>query len=225
MRPTKRLPGFDFESPSIRPLLIVTHHVTVEAQARPINMHWTPEMAQDIAAYHNIDAEQELTALLAEEVAREIDQEIIRGLMNPWVAPGVNLVELDETIEPRKSIRHHFMVERETPIIPLGVNINMDPVVMGGPPTDPFEFPVVRNVQTHLLGLDIEPMAPPQGRLFYFEPQYAVTADPVVLDSGSWYLEDTFESDFVKSRVMREEFPKKKMWETVQLPLVNGRFT
>ena len=50
-----------------------------------INRHkftavWTPELVQDISAYHNIDAEAELTALLSEEIARNIDEEIITRL-------------------------------------------------------------------------------------------------------------------------------------------------
>jgi hypothetical protein len=43
--------------------------------------HWTPELAQDLEAYHSIDAEAELTALLSEEIAAEIDREIIRDLI------------------------------------------------------------------------------------------------------------------------------------------------
>jgi hypothetical protein len=38
---------------------------------------WTPELAQDLNAYHSIDAEAELTALLSEYVSMEIDLEIL----------------------------------------------------------------------------------------------------------------------------------------------------
>ena len=41
---------------------------------------WSPELAQDVSAFHNIDAEAELTALLSEQVAAEIDREILRDL-------------------------------------------------------------------------------------------------------------------------------------------------
>jgi hypothetical protein len=64
--------------------LVVTS-VTVQAQSRKLKAHWTPELAQDLAAYHSLDAEAELTALLSEECAAEIDREIIRDLIN--VAP------------------------------------------------------------------------------------------------------------------------------------------
>jgi hypothetical protein len=55
--------------------------VTVNTQTRKMRAHWTPELAQDLEAYHSIDAEAELTALLSEEVAAEIDREIIRDLI------------------------------------------------------------------------------------------------------------------------------------------------
>ena len=59
--------------------------VTVQAKSRKMKAIWTPELAQDLAAYHSVDAEAELTALLSEELAAEIDREIIRDLIN--VAP------------------------------------------------------------------------------------------------------------------------------------------
>ena len=38
---------------------------------------WTPELAQDLNAYHSVDAEAELTSLLSEYVSMEIDLEIL----------------------------------------------------------------------------------------------------------------------------------------------------
>ena len=55
--------------------------VTVNTMTRKMRAHWTPELAQDLEAYHSIDAEAELTALLSEEIAAEIDREIIRDLV------------------------------------------------------------------------------------------------------------------------------------------------
>jgi hypothetical protein len=54
--------------------------VTVSVTERKLRAQWSPEMAQDVAAFHNIDAEAELTALLSEQVAAEIDREILRDL-------------------------------------------------------------------------------------------------------------------------------------------------
>lgn len=54
--------------------------VNVRVGERRLNTRWTPELAQDIQAFHNLDAEAELTALLSEQWAQEIDREILRSL-------------------------------------------------------------------------------------------------------------------------------------------------
>ncbi len=54
--------------------------VTVTVETRKMRAAWTPELAQDVSAFHNIDAEAELTALLSEQMAAEIDREILRDL-------------------------------------------------------------------------------------------------------------------------------------------------
>ena len=60
--------------------------VTVSVEERKLRATWSPEMAQDVAAFHNIDAEAELTAILSEQIAAEIDREILRDLRSssPW---------------------------------------------------------------------------------------------------------------------------------------------
>lgn len=62
--------------------------VTVSVEERKLRATWSPELAQDVAAFHNIDAEAELTAILSEQVAAEIDREILRDLRKaaPWQA-------------------------------------------------------------------------------------------------------------------------------------------
>ena len=42
---------------------------------------WTPELAQDLNAYHKLDAEVELTGVLSEHISLEIDQEILGDLI------------------------------------------------------------------------------------------------------------------------------------------------
>jgi hypothetical protein len=54
--------------------------VTVSVTERKLRAQWSPELAQDVSAFHNIDAEAELTALLSEQVAAEIDREILKDL-------------------------------------------------------------------------------------------------------------------------------------------------
>ena len=55
--------------------------VAVTAMTRKLKAKWTPELAQDLNAYHNLDAEVELTSVLSEQVALEIDQEILNDLV------------------------------------------------------------------------------------------------------------------------------------------------
>ncbi|MCL2311224.1 MAG: hypothetical protein FWC41_01855 [Firmicutes bacterium] len=60
--------------------------VTIAVEERKLRSTWSPEQAQDVAAFHNIDAEAELTSLLAQQVSVEIDREILRDLKTaaPW---------------------------------------------------------------------------------------------------------------------------------------------
>jgi len=53
----------------------------IVAKTRKLKAVWTPELAQDLNAYHSIDAEAELTALLSEYVSMEIDLEILEMLL------------------------------------------------------------------------------------------------------------------------------------------------
>lgn len=54
--------------------------VSVSVEERKLRATWSPELAQDVSAFHNIDAEAELTAILAEQISAEIDREILRDL-------------------------------------------------------------------------------------------------------------------------------------------------
>jgi len=60
----------------------------IVAKTRKLKAVWTPELAQDLNAYHSIDAEAELTALLSEYVSMEIDLEILDMLIT--TAPPIN---------------------------------------------------------------------------------------------------------------------------------------
>ena len=54
---------------------------TVAAKTRKLKAQWTPEFAQDLNAYHSIDAEAELTSILSEYISMEIDLEILDMLI------------------------------------------------------------------------------------------------------------------------------------------------
>ena len=49
----------------------------IVAKTRKLKAVWTPEFAQDLNAYHSIDAEAELTSMLSEYISLEIDLEIL----------------------------------------------------------------------------------------------------------------------------------------------------
>jgi len=55
--------------------------VAVTAQTKKLKAKWTPELGQDLNAYHNLDAEVELTSILSEQIALEIDREILEDLI------------------------------------------------------------------------------------------------------------------------------------------------
>ena len=55
--------------------------VAVTAVTKKLKAKWTPELGQDLNAYHNLDAEVELTSILSEQIALEIDREILEDLI------------------------------------------------------------------------------------------------------------------------------------------------
>jgi hypothetical protein len=55
--------------------------IAVTAMTKKLKAKWTPELGQDLNAYHNLDAEVELTSILSEQIALEIDREILEDLI------------------------------------------------------------------------------------------------------------------------------------------------
>lgn len=74
--------------PNIPELDFRIESVSVTAKSRKLKARWTPELAQDLAAYQNLDAEVELTQVLSEQIALEIDREILAELL--YRATGAN---------------------------------------------------------------------------------------------------------------------------------------
>jgi len=62
---------------------------SIVAKTRKLKAVWTPELAQDLNAYHSIDAEAELTSMLSEYISLEIDLEILDML-------SVNALTVDQ---------------------------------------------------------------------------------------------------------------------------------
>ena len=84
----------DFEAPAndsdsgIPELNVELRSVPIVAKTRKLKAQWTPEFAQDLNAYHSIDAEAELTSMLSEYVSQEIDLEILDMLMENALTEG-----------------------------------------------------------------------------------------------------------------------------------------
>jgi hypothetical protein len=83
---TLTIPTFesDFDAtpePFIPEIDIKVQSVAVTANTRKLRARWSPELAQDLNAYHSLDAEVELTQILSEQIALEIDREILNDLL------------------------------------------------------------------------------------------------------------------------------------------------
>lgn len=91
---TLTVPSFesDFGSsplPTIPDIDIKIESIAITATTRKLRARWSPELAQDLNAYHALDAEVELTQILSEQIALEIDREILLDLLTQ--ANGANL--------------------------------------------------------------------------------------------------------------------------------------
>ena len=83
---TLTIPSFESNfatdpSPEIPEIDIKIESIAVTAATRKLRAKWSPELAQDLNAYHSLDAEVELTQILSEQVALEIDREILNDLL------------------------------------------------------------------------------------------------------------------------------------------------
>lgn len=72
----------------------------IVAKTRKLKSQWTPEFAQDLNAYHSIDAEAELTSILSEYISMELDLELLDMLIQDAV-----------TVEHWSAENNHFWSE------------------------------------------------------------------------------------------------------------------
>ena len=75
--------------PVIPEIDIKIESLAVTAVSRKLKAKWSPELAQDLNAYHSLDAEVELTQILSEQIALELDREVLNDLLTQ--ANGANL--------------------------------------------------------------------------------------------------------------------------------------
>jgi len=91
--PSFEATGKDGSDPDASPVIpeidIKIESLAVTAVSRKLKAKWSPELAQDLNAYHSLDAEVELTQILSEQIALELDREVLNDLLTQ--ANGANL--------------------------------------------------------------------------------------------------------------------------------------
>jgi len=82
---------------------LTIEHEEITSKTRKLKAVWSPEVQQDIRSQHNLDADTEITAMLATEINLEIDREIIGDLLNNagTVASWDYSTALGDTIKER----------------------------------------------------------------------------------------------------------------------------
>ena len=106
--------------PVIPEIDIKIESIAVTATTRKLRARWSPELAQDLNAYHSMDAEVELTQILSEQIALEIDREILNDLLVQ--AKGANF------FWDRRPGR---FVNKRTGVDQTGGGVNTSPVFTG----------------------------------------------------------------------------------------------
>ena len=91
---TLTIPTFETDfgatpSAAIPEIDIKIESIAITAESRKLRARWSPELAQDLNAYHSLDAEVELTQILSQQIALEIDREVLVELLTQ--ASGANL--------------------------------------------------------------------------------------------------------------------------------------
>jgi hypothetical protein len=95
---------------SIPEINISMQSQAITAKTKKLKAAWTPEFAQDLNAYQNLDAEAELTNIMSEYISLEIDLEILDMLIEDAPAgnteywSAINNVTLDAATAPTQSL-------------------------------------------------------------------------------------------------------------------------
>lgn len=93
----------EMKSANVPQMNLDVRKVPVEAVPRRLKAMWSSEAAEDLRAFHGIDAETEIVSSVAQEIALEIDREIIQDLFKASTStsatfdriPGAGIAELD----------------------------------------------------------------------------------------------------------------------------------
>jgi hypothetical protein len=175
---------------------------TVETQQRRLRTTWTPEMAQDLEAFNNINVETELTALLSQELSSQIDAEILRSLRLDYNTRTRN------GFEPLQQLRRHTLGQDND--------------------REGFHFPILpisRRILGRTIGESVVPVQPldvPRGNLMFLDYVYSpsfrdatIRVDEPTIVNGGWYIKNTFESDIGIKMVLKPHLLNQKPFEIV----------
>ncbi len=113
MNPKKKITSFCFESPWLKPFDLSLSPTIVNVVNRTLRATWSPELTQDLQAFHGIDIETELTRLLSEQLTREIDRTTLELIqVQPLNPPTGNLLYFD--------FQYNEQILNETVVYPNG---------------------------------------------------------------------------------------------------------
>jgi len=100
----------------------------IVAKTRKLKAVWTPELAQDLNAYHSIDAEAELTSMLSEYISLEIDLEILDMLKSNALTTDYWSATVGEEYDPVSGLwaggNSSFAYQKNTWYQTLGIKLN-----------------------------------------------------------------------------------------------------
>lgn len=185
----KFVPLFDFKSPTNK---LITVDISMESirvlgEPRRIRAVWTPEMAQDLRAFHDINVETELTNLLSEQIRNEIDRQIIRDLNDNQVFYNQN--NLTEAINRWGQIGGNILNHE--------------------PDFEHIALPIARRVAAQTIGLDLVPVQPlPLPDLNFLDYRQYYTPLP---NEEGWFTNGTFDSLLIKMDMLPFRFiPRRK---------------
>ena len=192
--------------------------VEVQGGVRRLRTMWIPELVQDLEVYNNIDAEAELTNLLSQHVAAEIDREILENIR------GMEPIEPEyvDPIQPKRSImtigevteRNQRRVTREQAVnrwgdlgFLSGHNRENIATLLDGQASalinentqpengfDTVHFPTIRQVHPRLIAQDIVPLQPmelPTIDIQYFTTNLEQEVESE-MDKITWRTDETW---------------------------------
>jgi len=182
----KRLPGFCFVDPTNKEIVnirLTSAHVV--GGTRRLRAIWTPELANDVAAFHNIDAEAELTALLGENIRNEIDQQIIQDLRNNERFYTQNIFDTNEILDRWNHIGGDILINHG----------HIAPQDNNQPDFGNVILPIARRIVAQTIGMDLVAVQPLRIPEFLDYNEYFTENNYISLpNEEGWYTKGTFES-------------------------------